>query len=440
MDASTDTIVAKNVRRISHIDIPGGGQIGVQGDLAFVGHMNPPDGTSIIDISDIENPKVLSTLSIEPGNHSHKVRVSGNVMLINNENHSRHLKAAGEQLPKKRKELEAELGRAPTDEELAAAFNYRPEDLPAMENAASTVYDSGGLRIFDISDPANPKETAFFKTHGNGVHRFDFDGHYAYISTRVEGYQGNIVMIVDVSDPANPKEVSRWGLPGQWIAGGEEPNWGNLRFECHHPLRFGDRLYVSYHAAGMVILDISDITQPKMLSHYNYHPPFRSSTHTYARMPFPIGGKDIAVVVDEQPGRPRPGQVPAFMWIFDVTDETDPKPLSSYTISEEATPHRLGDLSPRIARFGAHQCHERMRDSLVHIAWFRGGLRVVDIADPAQPEEVGYFIPPPPEGIPTVQSNDVFVDDKGRIFLLDRFKGLDILEYTGPQAGATGPS
>jgi hypothetical protein len=437
MDASTDAIVAKNVRRISHMDIIGGGQVVVDGDLAFVGHMDPPAGTSIIDISDIENPKVLSTLEIEPGNHSHKVRVAGNVMLINNENHSRHLQAAGQKLPEQRAKMEAELGRPPTDEELAAAFNYKPEDIPGMIKAAEAVYDSGGVRIFDISDPANPKETTFFKTYGNGVHRFDFDGHYAYISTRVEGYQGNIVMIVDVSDPAHPKEVSRWWLPGQWIAGGEEPYWGSLRFECHHPLRFGDRLYVSYHAAGMVILDISDIEHPKMLSHYNYHPPFRPSTHTYARMPFPLDGKDVAVVVDEQPGRPRAGQVPAFMWMFDVTDETNPKPLSSYSMCEEDTPYRQGELSARVARFGAHQCHERMRDSLVYVAWFRGGLRVVDIANPSVPEEVGYFIPTPAEGTDTVQSNDVFVDDKGRIFLLDRFKGLDILEYTGP-AGVKG--
>jgi hypothetical protein len=106
-------------------------------------------------------------------------------------------------------------------------------------------------------------------------------------------------------------------------------------------------------------------------------------------MPFPLDGKDVAVVVDEQPGRPRAGQVPAFMWMFDVTDETDPKPLSSYTVLEESTPYRQGELSARVARFGAHQCHERMRDSLVYVAWFRGGLRVVDIANPSVPEEVG---------------------------------------------------
>jgi len=28
-------------------------------------------------------------------------------------------------------------------------------------------------------------------------------------------------------------------------------------------------------------------------------------------------------------------------------------------------------------------------------AWFAGGLRIVDIADPVQPEEIGFFIPSP---------------------------------------------
>ncbi len=432
MDGKPIDDVAMNVRRLGRIDVPGGGQVVVQGNLAFVGHIAPPAGTSIIDISDIANPKVIGKLEMEIGNHSHKVRVHDNIMLINNEDHTRHLRAAGRQLPAARERLTKELGRAPTDDELAAEFNYKAADLPAIEKAAKTEYDAGGLRVFDIADPTNPKELAFYKTHGNGVHRFDFDGKYAYISTGVEGYARNIVVILDLTDPSNPKEVSRWWLPGQWTAGGEKADWGGLRFECHHPIRFGDRLYVSYHAAGMVILDISDITKPKMLSHYNYHPPFRPSTHTYARMPFQLGGRDIAVVVDEQPGRPRPGQVPAFMWIFDVTDETDPQPLSSYTVSEEDTPYRLGELDPRVARFGAHQCHERMRDSLVYIAWFRGGLRIVDIADPTGPVEVGYFIPRPADGTQTVQSNDVYVDEKGRIFLIDRFKGLEILEYTGP--------
>jgi hypothetical protein len=58
-----------------------------------------------------------------------------------------------------------------------------------------------------------------------GVHRFTFDGRYAYISPEIEGYVGNIVMILDLVDPARPAEVGRWWMPGQRTAGGETPTW-----------------------------------------------------------------------------------------------------------------------------------------------------------------------------------------------------------------------
>lgn len=433
MDKAVTGVTAFNVKPLARLDIPGGGQVTVQGDLAFVGHIDPPHGTSIIDVSDPTAPRVIATLEMPPESHSHKVRVSGDIMCVNNENYRRHQMIAGAKLPAEKKRLAAELGRPPTDAELAAALNnYRAEDIPALLEAAAQGYHGGGLRIYDIADPARPQEIAFFKTGGNGVHRFDFDGRYAYLSTRMDGYHGNIVMIVDLKDPAKPEEVSRWWLPGQWIAGGEEPDWGDLRYECHHPLRFADRLYVSYSMAGVFILDISDIAKPKMVGHYNtsYHPLFFKS-HTFARVAGPLGAKDVAVVVDEQPPRPRPGQVAAFMWVFDVSDETAPKPLSTYAMSEEDTPWKRGSLGYG-ARFGAHQCHERITGSLVHVVWFRGGLRIVDIADPIKPVEVGHFIPAPGPGQKTVQSNDVFVDDRGIIYLMDRLNGLDILEYTGP--------
>jgi hypothetical protein len=81
-------------------------------------------------------------------------------------------------------------------------------------------------------------------------------------------------------------------------------------------------------------------------------------------------------------------------------------------------------------RFGAHQYREKLDSTLVYMTWFSGGLRIVDVADPATPQEVGFFIPEPVDGNPSPQSNDVDVDDKGLIYLLDRFAGFDILEFT----------
>jgi hypothetical protein len=432
MDGTGPSVVAYNVRRIAHLDIPGGGQVITDGDYAYVGHIDPPAGTSIIDISDVTRPRVAAALEMPFHTHSHKVRVAKGVMVVNQENYTRHMKIAGNRLPGMAERLQGELGRAPTDAELAVALgNYEAADIPRLREAANFQVTGGGIRVYDVNDPTSPRELSFFPTGGNGVHRFDFDGDYAYLSTHYPGYHGYIVVIVDLRDPAKPEEVSRWWLKGQWLEGGEKPDWGTLRYECHHPLRFGDRLYVSYCHAGLVILDISDIANPRVVSHHNYHPPF-FKTHTYTRVPFALAGRDVAVVVDEQPPRPRPGEIPAFMWVFDVTDETAPAALSAYAMSEEDTPCKRGPLGYS-ARFGAHQCNERLHDSLVHVVWFRGGLRIVDIKDPLKPEEVGWFIPAPGPGQATVQSNDVFVREDGLIFLIDRLNGLDILEYTGPR-------
>jgi hypothetical protein len=68
-------------------------------------------------------------------------------------------------------------------------------------------------------------------------------------------------------------------------------------------------------------------------------------------------------------------------------------------------------------------------DTLVYCAWFAGGLRIVDIANPSAPQEVGYYIPEPAPGKAAPQSNDVDVDERGLVYLVDRYNGFDILEF-----------
>jgi len=60
--------------------MPGGGQVVVQGDYAYVGHMEPPHGTSIVDISDPTRPRLVTHIELpDPYSHTHKVRVVGDV-------------------------------------------------------------------------------------------------------------------------------------------------------------------------------------------------------------------------------------------------------------------------------------------------------------------------------------------------------------------------
>jgi hypothetical protein len=56
---------------------------------------------------------------------------------------------------------------------------------------------------------------------------------------------------------------------------------------------------------------------------------------------------------------------------------------------------------------------------------------VVDIRDPVAPQEVAWFIPEPCGGYSAPQTNDVEVDARGLVYIVDRNCGFDILELEG---------
>ena len=78
---------SRNTKLVGHIDCPGGGQVWVEGSTLFIGHMRQPTGTTIVDVSDPARPRELSRIELPPGWHSHKVRVSNDVMILNHERH-----------------------------------------------------------------------------------------------------------------------------------------------------------------------------------------------------------------------------------------------------------------------------------------------------------------------------------------------------------------
>jgi hypothetical protein len=56
----------------------------------------------------------------------------------------------------------------------------------------------------------------------------------------------------------------------------------------------------------------------------------------------------------------------------------------------------------------------------------------VDVSDPLQPKEIGYYVPETPERQAAIQSNDVGADEHGRLYIIDRGgAGMHIVEYTG---------
>jgi hypothetical protein len=370
---------SEGVRRIAWLDCAGGGQVVVEGNYAFIGHMKAPHGTSVIDVEDPRHPRIIAEIDIPAGLHSHKVRVADGVMIVNRERHGGGDVAAG---------------------------------------------DFVGLRIFDASNPHAPREITRWDCAGMGVHRFTFDGRYAYISPELDGYIGNVVMILDLADPAQPREVGRWWMPGQHVAGGETPSWQGRAHRCHHPIRRGDRLYVSYWHGGAVILDISDMNHPRLLASIDMSPPYAWPTHSVVPVGPTIAGQRWMLVADEHVSPLGPDlspEMPSFLWLINITVETQPVPVGSFQV-----PELVGKRNRLMT--GCHQPIETIDTTEVAAAWFASGLRVIDIANPHAPRQVAYYLPDPPPGAERPLSNDVFVDARGLIYLIDRNRGLTILE------------
>src|SRR5436190_1520342 len=151
--------LAHKVRRLAHLDVPGAGQVTVAGHHAYVGHIPNKDrlGTTIIDVADPRHPRVVATITLDdPDSHSHKVRVAGDVMIVNHERNMTRIGRRAEQLPAARAELAARLRRAPTAAEIAVRMGISERDLQAVEAAAREHYENGGFKIYDVANPAKP--------------------------------------------------------------------------------------------------------------------------------------------------------------------------------------------------------------------------------------------------------------------------------------------
>ena len=147
-----------------------------------------------------------------------------------------------------------------------------------------------GIYIWDVkTDPENPKFLSHWST---GVpagypHRFFYNGgRYVHLTANCRGFVGFIYRIIDIQDPTHPVEVGRWWRQEQWIAGITEAQKQamfskeisqnlNTKFAFHGPpYPKGNMVYCGQGGAGLIILDISDITLPQKVGQLNHHPPF----------------------------------------------------------------------------------------------------------------------------------------------------------------------
>jgi hypothetical protein len=161
--------------------------------------------------------------------------------------------------------------------------------------------------------------------------------------------------------------------------------------------------------------------------------------------------RDIVMIVDEQILN-MCQEARQFVWFVDVTIENKPMVISNFQVPETS-----GNFCSRGGRFGSHSSNESMAPiyygKTAFITYFNAGVRAVDVRDPYNPKEIGYFIPAITKNTDkrcikidgkdvckvAIQSNNVETDDRGYIYVADRANtGLHILELTPAGKKAAG--
>jgi len=290
-----------------------------------------------------------------------------------------------------------------------------------------------GFFIFDVSEPTQPRRIGHFQTGSTGTHRNYYDGgNLVHAAAGAPGLTGKIYRIVDIADPANPREVGRFSLPEQTA-----PTPG-LKFSSHGPAHIeGNRAFLSYGDGGGIILDVSEMAQPRMISQLA----FRGITATQGIHTFlPLPRRKIALINDEAI-RENGDENLNLAGIADISDEKQPRMISLFPLPEPPPESGLKNFYEKGGRFGPHNHHHpnhqtclEDRDDIAYLTYFNAGLRVYDIRDPRQPKEIAYFVPGDPQvrvGIKpsklVAQSEDVLVDRRGFIYLSDKNHGIHIL-------------
>ena len=311
---------------------------------------------------------------------------------------------------------------------------------------------NSGMDIYDISTPEDPKLVGNFDTGpSQGTHvLWCVDGQYAHLATAMPDAKirnqrdHQFYVIVDVNDPTKPVEAGRWWVPGVMDDDDEvierhEPDMGSSAHNTNvYPERL-DRAYCGFKDAGVIILDISDKAHPKQVSRVDYHPPMPQPAFTHTALP--LFERNLMVVTDESV-REAGEDWPKLVWIMDISEETNPTILSTLPLPPQA------ELASRPGRYGAHNIHENQpgetsfrSETLIFGTYFNAGLRVHDISNPFQPQEVAYFIPELAgpnkldahyaHALPGMNINDVYVDENRLIYAADRQRGgMYILEMT----------
>ena len=384
----------------------------VKNGYAYLTRYGPESGIAIFDVHDLEHPKMVGSVRLDEG-FEPDVEISddGNWAFW-------------------------ETQRFPVQPTV-------PDVLNPMSNAPH------GVHIVDIKDKAHPKDVGFYPVTPDGPHSITYANiggrnilflsvyafAYAYENVEVPNAQRLEITELDTSGPVPMlKKLAEYRQPGATGGPGLFPHDVTIQ---KHPIT-GDYLaYVAYWDVGMVILNVNDPAQPKLVSAFkDFGPAHYSQVHMARSFPTLIDGKHVTVVEPEHDGGG--GADTGYMSFVDTTDPAHPSLISSWLLP--------GNLTAAGLRFSPH--YFDVDNGRVTLASYHAGVWIIDVHDHAHlldPTTVGYAeltstrkaaVPNPIFGNEESAFDAWWAKDATNpgayVIAGDSLEGLAIYRYTGP--------
>ncbi|AKE51164.1 choice-of-anchor B family protein [Kangiella geojedonensis] len=280
-----------------------------------------------------------------------------------------------------------------------------------------TTEGQGGLQVIDLSDAPNSISLVntidvFQTAHNVYLGNIDYtngtalDGHEPYLYIAGSNLGNGSYRVFDLVDPENPALVTTPSSTGYVHDATNMIIDDSRTSQCaagHNPCE----LFIDFNENTVDIWDTTDKSSPLRISSTPYNGASYTHSGWYSK------DKNYVFIQDELDERNL--NVNTRLYVMDISDLTSPQIVGRYEGQTRAIDHNGFTLGDKY-----------------YMSNYKRGLTVLDVADPTQPKEIGFF-----DTYPIPQANDPQFDGawgtfpylpSGNILVSDISNGLFVLK------------
>lgn len=257
-------------------------------------------------------------------------------------------------------------------------------DLLVVAGPANQRRSVAGFRCYDVSDPENPEPVGEHRT-GYHVHNCYLEGELLFIVVNTR--ETNRLAIFDVGGD----EITQVGY---WSLLEHEPGWRDIYWLARysHDVYVQNGIaYLPCWNAGTYLLDISDPTEPAYISHVQDTTlEAERAIDDWREAVYGLPGNDHYAAVDDTGDLLAVGRE---AWATGGAEPDRPGGIDLYDVSDSAAPVHRGSIdAPRAddeskpGGMWTTSHNFELRDGRLYSSWYRAGVKIHDVSDPAAPE------------------------------------------------------